>query len=371
MNGFENRLKEDLRLSINQNSFKEVSLFRNYVDFYSNDYLGLSQIEINSSDKTSGSYRVIRGTSIEQLRLERKLKTFFEAETALCFNSGYAANLGVISALCRKSDVILYDDECHASLQDGIKLSFSKAYPYKHNSIEDLERLLKLYGTKNTFIITEGLFSTLGDFPLLDEILYLAEKYKAKLILDEAHSAGLFGHRGIGVISNYSNTRIIAKIITFGKAFGSHGAAVLCSKRVKDYLINFSKPFIYTTALPVSIIKKTDTVLNEEILSVAQHKLQNNILEFNRLIDGIDLVSHDNSPIKTVMFNDAKALKKAENQLQSEGLGVKAMFPSTDSEGKNYLRIILHSFNTTSEIKHLTGLLLSYRPFIKNYVAKT
>lgn len=371
MNDFEKRLDYDLKLRIDQGIFREVSLFNDFVDFYSNDYLGLACLGSYSNKKSIGSSRLIGGTSASHIRLENKLADYFNTDAALCFNSGYAANIGVISSLCKKDDVILYDSACHSSIKDGIKLSYAKSFKFKHNSVDDLERLLKSNSAKHIFIITEGLFSMLGDFPPLDTILFLAEKYKAKVIIDEAHSAGLFGENGKGVVSNYSNARIVAKIVTFGKAFGSHGAAVLCSKKMKDYLINFSRTFIYTTALPSLILEKTESVLEPHLINQKRTELDENIQLFNKLTLKINNVSHPNSPIKIIVFDNKEKLKLAEKELQRQGLGVKAIYSPTVPKGQECLRIIIHSFNSETEIKSLCNLLLSNCTFIKDNVTET
>ena len=371
VNDFEKRLQYDLNLRKDKGIFREITLFNKDVDFYSNDYLGLAKTEIDFNSNSLGASRLIGGTSKSHLLLEKKLSEFFETEASLCFNSGYAANLGVMSTLCKKGDVVLYDADCHSSIKDGIKLSYAKAYKFKHNSISDIERLLKINTAKNIFIITEGLFSMLGDIPPLDEILYLSEKYNAKVIIDEAHSAGVFGRNGKGIVSNYSSSRIVAKVVTFGKAFGSHGAAVLCNERVKSYLINFSRAFIYTTALPENIIQRTINSLKPDVINHQRALLEENISLFNDLTNDLCLVSHDNSPIKIISFKNKEDLKNAERKLHRNGFGVKAIYPPTVPVGKDCLRIIIHSFNSSEEIKKLVKILLPYCSFVKKDVAKT
>ena len=202
MNDFEKRLDKDLKLRLKKGALRQFSLYRDHTDFYSNDYLGLSKVMAGPTEFSLGSSRLIGGTTDSHLRVEHKLADYFNVEAALYFNSGYAANLGAISALCKKGDVVLYDAACHSSIKDGIKLTYANAFKFKHNSVDDLERLLKNKNTNNIFIITEGLFSMLGDVPPLDSILFLAEKYNAKVIIDEAHSAGVFGKYGRGVVSS-------------------------------------------------------------------------------------------------------------------------------------------------------------------------
>ncbi len=371
MSGFERRLKNDLQLRKETGIYRELPDFYGNSDFYSNDYLGLAREPFNMPAPFSGSSRLIGGNTFSHETLEKNVADFFAVEAALCFNSGYSANIGVIPALCKKNDSILYDAACHSSIKDGIRLSYAQAYKFKHNDIADLERLLNNRKGKETFIITEGLFSMLGDVPPLDELLFLAEKYDAKLIIDEAHSAGIFGHQGKGIVSHYSSERIVTKLVTFGKAFGSHGAAILCSDGVKDYLINFARSLIYTTALPAQIIERTKHMLTREDLEERREKLQKNTTLFNRLTVELNSVSHPHSPIKIIQYTNKDKLKEVELKLKDNGIGCKAIYAPTVPEGEECLRIILHSYNSTQEIQQLAVILsLTNCSFIKNNVAK-
>jgi 8-amino-7-oxononanoate synthase len=372
VSGFERKLLSDLQLRKAEGIYRVFPDFDGTVDFYSNDYLGFARLSFETQVPFYCSSRLIGGHSLAYSSLENQVADFFSVESALCFNSGYAANIGVIPALCKKNDTILYDAACHTSIKDGVRLSYAQSFKFKHNDSADLERLLEKRIGKETFIITEGLFSMLGDVPPLDEFLYLAEKYDAKLIIDEAHSAGIFGNNGKGIVAHYSTDRIVAKLVTFGKAFGSHGAAILCSARVKEYLINFARSFIYTTALPAQIIERTRYIIAHNEFSFRREKLEENINLFNRLTAHYKKISHLNSPIKIIQYTDADKLKEIELKLKLNGIGCKAIFAPTVPKGEECLRIILHSFNTPSEIERLCEIIASTNStFVKNNISKT
>ncbi len=238
-----------------------------FTDFCSNDYLGLARSESLlkkveaewqklKSLKTpqllgSGGSRLLAGDSHYAEKLESELAEFYGAESVLLFNSGYAANLGLFSSLAKRGDTILYDELIHASVRDGIRLSPAKSWSFNHNDVNHLEELLKK-AEGAVFVAAEAIYSMDGDECPMSEIVGLCEKYGASFILDEAHSNGLYGKKGQGLaVEKNLHTKIFARLLTFGKAGGCHGAAVAGSANLKNYLVNFSRPFIYTTALPV------------------------------------------------------------------------------------------------------------------------
>ena len=232
------------------------------IDFTSNDYLGLARslelfqaIEQKVSDsafKLNGATgsRLLSGNSDYAEQIENKLSGIFKSEASLLFNSGYAANVGVLSSLPQRGDTILYDALAHACMKDGARLSLAKRFNFKHNDLHDLESKIKL-ATGKVFIAVESIYSMDGDQCPLKDLVDLAEKYGAVIILDEAHSTGVLGDRGAGLaVSLGLENKIDVRIYTFGKAMGIHGACVAGSSTLKDYLINFARPFIYTTARP-------------------------------------------------------------------------------------------------------------------------
>ena len=225
------------------NAFRQLRLPDNKIDFCSNDYLGI--VKNNLINQTSflkhgstGS-RLLAGNYLLIEKTEKILADFHNAEAGLIFNSGYDSNIGLLSCVPQRGDTIIYDYLSHASLRDGIRLSFAKAFSFLHNDLEDLEKKLKA-AVGNIFVVTESVFSMDGDFAPLIKISLLCEKYNASLIIDEAHATGVVGEKGEGLVQHLNlQTKCFARIHTFGKAVGAHGAIILGSKKLKDYLINF------------------------------------------------------------------------------------------------------------------------------------
>ena len=328
------------------------------IDFCSNDYLGLSRLETTTQTTpihTGGSSRLISGTTQLHLDVEQKLADKFGHERALLFNSGYSANCGLFSAIGLKDTIILYDERAHASIKDGVRLSFAKAYTFEHNNTEDLKRLLEKFAKHTVLVVVESLYSMDGDFAPLKEIQLLTQEYNAALIVDEAHTGGLFRDKGYCEYSAMSEVPF-ARIVTFGKAYGSHGACVLGSKTLIDYLINFSRSFIYTTALSSSQVRDIEEKVVHLDVTERQVKLQENISFFRSSAQHLPILSEEKSPIQSIRIQTNAAAKAQEMKLNQAGLNVKAILSPTVPKGQECIRISLHSFNTQSEIKQLIQL---------------
>ncbi|MES2588117.1 MAG: pyridoxal phosphate-dependent aminotransferase family protein [Bacteroidota bacterium] len=342
----------------------------NQVDFFSNDYLGLSRtfVEVKKNpliqNGSTGS-RLISGNSNQAEDLEKFLAHFFETESALVFNSGYDANLGLFSSIGTRNDLIIYDELIHASVRDGIRLSLAKSFSFKHNSLKNLQKKVKLFRGKNPsgdiFVAIESLYSMDGDFAPLYEIAQFCFENNLFLLVDEAHSGGVFGKEGRGLCSELAiNELIFAKIITFGKAYGSHGAVVLGSQKLKDYLINFARSFIYTTALPANhyyilkqLIEFSRTIDFEE----NRANFQKNISLFRGLNARFIQFSSENSPIQILVFENLEKTKNVVKLLSKAGFSVKVILSPTVPKGKERIRICLHSFNTIDEIRKFSEIL--------------
>jgi len=355
------------------------------VDFSSNDYLGFARsgtifqkthqllydrnIAINGA---TGS-RLISGNHNLYPETEDFIANFHQSQSALIFNSGYDANVGFFSSVPQRSDIILYDELCHASIRDGIKLSNAKSYKFAHNDCEDLEKkIIRLQAnyiadenapsTSNNrqpttiYIVTESVFSMDGDSPNLETIAAIAEQYQCLLVLDEAHALGVFGNQntcgGEGLVQQLNlQDKVFARIITFGKGLGCHGAAILGSKLLSDYLINFARSFIYTTGLPphsLATILTAYKQLQEE--NQAVEKLRDNILHFSQTKNQLGLKQifvHGKSAIQSAILPGNDCVKQLAFQLQQKGFDVKAILSPTVPEGQERLRICLHSYNST------------------------
>jgi len=239
---------------------------REYIDFSSNDYLGLSshpklkQASIKALDQfgtSSSASRLLSGDSEIFHRLEERIAKFKAKEAGLVFNSGYQANLGIVSSLWGRGDVVFSDRLAHASIIDGISLSGAKLFRFQHNDLEHLKTLLEKERTKfkQAVIITETVFSMDGDKSDILGLVKLKDKYNCRLMVDEAHSTGIFGQGGSGLVEEYDLADRVDLIMgTFSKALGSFGAYLACSQKIKQYLINKCRSFIYSTALPIPII---------------------------------------------------------------------------------------------------------------------
>ena len=201
-------------------------------DFCSNDYLGLAHSLEQPSTQFAGATgsRLISGNTTAAEELEMTIAQFHGAEAALLFPSGYTANIGLLPAISTRHDTIIYDKLLHASLRDGIGLSQSKAYSFAHNDLTDLERKLQI-AKGEKWVVVESVYSMDGDQAPLEAMAQLCESYDANLIVDEAHGTGVLGQRGEGLVSALGlENKVWARVHTFGKAMGSHGAAVLGSK---------------------------------------------------------------------------------------------------------------------------------------------
>lgn len=349
-----------------QNAFRTLRLPTGKIDFCSNDYLGIAkQSTVNQQPVTSNQHlssgstgsRLLAGNYPLIEEVEQQIAAFHQSEMALIFNSGYDANIGLLSCVPQKGDTILYDFLSHASIRDGIRLSQAQSFTFLHNNLDDLERRLR-QSVGNTFVVTESVFSMDGDTCPLQEIVALCQQYNAYLIIDEAHATGVIGNRGEGLVQHLNlQQKIFARVHTFGKACGCHGAVVLGSSVLRDYLINFARPFIYSTSLPphsVAIIKKSYEIFP---LMMAERKhLQTLIAYFQSAqIRYEKLVS--TTPIQVVIIEGNDEVKSVADLLQENGLDVRPILYPTVPKGKERLRVVLHSFNTLEEVEKLVGLL--------------
>ncbi|HSZ25461.1 MAG TPA: pyridoxal phosphate-dependent aminotransferase family protein, partial [Cytophagaceae bacterium] len=277
------------------------------------------------------------------------------AEKVLLMNSGYNANIAILSSVPKKGDTIIYDELIHASLKDGSRLSFASRFPFKHNDLEDLEGKLKK-GTGNLFVVLESVYSMDGDTAPLSELVDLCEKYGAHIILDEAHSTGIFGINGNGIACDLNiEYRIFARIYTFGKGMGIHGACLAGSKILMDYLVNFSRPFIYTTALPLHSVASVKCSFdyvrkNPELARSLSEKIGNFKNNLSSKIVDSKFYIDSFSPIQVFRMPGNAEAKKIATLLQRKNMDIRAILSPTVKEGEERIRICLHTFNTQEEL---------------------
>ena len=237
-----------------------------YLDFSSSNYIGfrddrrIIDAAIDALEKYgmgSGASRVVVGTASLYKELEELIASEKKKEAALIFNSGYDANLGIISTIIGKNDVVFCDKLNHASIYDGIRLSGAKMIRFRHNDMKDLENKLRMFrkGYKRALIVVDSVFSMDGDKANLVEIVRLKEKYDVTLMIDEAHGGGVLGEEGLGLAEELGILESIdINMGTFSKAYGSQGAYVAASKEVIDYLINHCRSLVYTTSMPPVVV---------------------------------------------------------------------------------------------------------------------
>ncbi len=389
MSDFPKKLQSKLEQRAKTNSLRKLTSQNKLVDFSSNDYLGFSKsktifakahqylIDYNLQQNGATGSRLLSGNKELHEEVEKQLATFFNVETTLLFNSGYDANIGLFSSVPQRGDVILYDEFIHASIRDGIRLSNAKAFSFKHNDLDALKIILKRYselvsGSHETeiYVATESVFSMDGDSPDLVAISKLCKKYKTHLIVDEAHAVGVLGKKGCGLVKEFNlEKEVFATIVTFGKAMGCHGAAIIGSKDLKNYLINFSRSFIYTTALPPHALATIKIAFDELVYEHSrseefqQEKLQNNIQYFNQqlLINSQQLnFIESNSAIHCCIIRGNKKVKNIAAQLQQKGFDVKPILSPTVPISQERLRICLHAYNSKQEIDEVLKLLTTF-----------
>jgi len=350
------------------NSLRTLVLNKNGVDFFSNDYLGLARSEkifeathsliSNGNQIKNGSTgsRLISGNHSIHTELESNLANIHKSESALLFNSGYDANLGLFSCVPQRHDVVFYDELIHASIRDGIRLSNSKSFSFKHNDFKNLaHKICKLENVEEIYIVTESVFSMDGDTPKIKQLIKLSKQYNCKLIIDEAHALGVFG---LGIIQEKQlENDIFARIITFGKGLGCHGAVVLGSSELKNYLINFSRSFIYTTALSAHSVVTIKLAYHElQSNSIAIDALQSNILHFKSVCKSLTLdhlFTQSNSAIQSCIINDNNTVKLVANKIIDKGFNVKAILYPTVPANEERIRFCIHNYNTKEEISNL------------------
>jgi 8-amino-7-oxononanoate synthase len=339
------------------------------IDFASNDYLGLARSPFLAAavfqewEKhpspfnglgSTGS-RLLTGNSAYAEALEKKMAHFHGFETGLIFNCGYMANVGLLSAITSQKSIIFFDVAIHASMHDGIRLSRAKAFPFRHNDLHSLENRLK-HGPdeEDRFICIESIYSTDGSIAPLVEISHLAKKYGAHLIVDEAHAVGVYGPAGRGLTAHYNLTKdVFAQVTTFGKALGTHGAVVLGNQTLKQALINFATPYIYTTALPFHTLAAIQCSYDFfPKMTFERDQLQKHIQLFRSVYPHSSLTH-----IQSLKIKGNEAAKNLAQTAFKQGLDIRPLLSPTVKRGQESLRICLHAFNTESELTQLLNFI--------------
>lgn len=370
-----NRTIDDLRFI---SSTKAIDKEGNeFLVFGTNNYLGLTHHPdvINASKKASNygtgstGSRLTTGASFEARELEENLSKFKTTESTLIFNTGYMANLGIIYTLTKENDIIFSDQLNHASIIDGTRISKAKVRVYKHKDAKDLENLIqteikelkeKNINSSNFFIVTDGVFSMDGDIAPLPELVEIANKYNCCLIIDDAHATGVIGKTGKGTVEYYKDKTGIdltesvdLQIGTLSKALASEGGFVCGKQAYIDYLINKSRPFIFSTALSPSTIASANAALNllkknsNEYLT----KLKNNTKLMRNLLKegGLNVIDGE-TPIIPIIIGPADLTNRFSKELEKEGILVSAIRPPSVPKGESRLRLTVIATHTKEEI---------------------
>ena len=362
-------------------------------DFCSNDYLSLSKnpellqdwihfLKKTSPPLSSSASRLIAGYHHLHEVVEKQLCDFFVSQSGLLFNSGYVANQGILSCLAREEGSLVFSDELnHASIIDGIALSKAEYKIFRHRDMNHLESLLKKDGQgsrriKRKIVVSESLFSMDGDLAPIEELYELSSRYGAFLILDEAHAGGVLGPKGGGhwlsFGDNSSNCESnksksfqkenLLRVFTFGKAFGAYGAFVACSLEVRDFLVNFCRPFIFSTALPpalLGLIQLSVNLVESSKGDALRNELYTKITFLRKALSPICSfgTSMKQSPILPLLLFEKEKVLSISKALLEDGFELPAIRYPSVAKGKERLRLSVHAKHSWEDLHLLVERL--------------
>lgn len=357
-------LQERLRQREEQDALRRLYIAAGKIDFASNDYLGLVKNASLHADPAAASgatgSRLLSGNSTQAEQLESLIAAFHKVPAALLFNSGYDANLGLLSAIPAKSDTILYDKLSHASLRDGIRLSLAKSFSFAHNDMDDLRSKIK-HASGNIFIVTESVFSMDGDTCPLNDLVRISEEAGAHVVIDEAHATGVIGEKGEGLVQQLGlEQKIFARIHTFGKALGCHGAVILGSEQLKTCLLNFARSLIYTTALPPhSLALIGDSY--RQFPSMQQERAQ--LYKLAQIVASWDIPFQtlpSETAIQAIIAPGNAYARMMAGYLQAKDFEIRPILYPTVPKDTERLRLVLHAYNSEEELERLRKTLWQF-----------
>lgn len=336
---------------------------RKVITLSSNNYLGLTvhprlrQAAIEAIERYgvgSGAVRTIAGTMTLHQELEEKLARFKHTEASLTMQSGYATNLGVISALMQEGDVIISDELNHASIIDGIRLCKSPRKVFRHKDMADLRRVLEeSQGANKIMVVTDGVFSMDGDIAPLAEIVELAEKYGAFVMVDDAHASGVLGKNGRGSVSHFGlEGRVALQIGTLSKGIGALGGYVACSQDLRDFLLNRARPVLFSTSHPPAVVATCIAALDilESDNSLVE-RLWENTSFFKKGLEQLGFnTGRSETPITPVIVGAGAQAVKLSTRLFEEGVFAQAIVYPTVAVDKCRVRTIVTALHTNEEL---------------------
>ncbi|MFV2028733.1 8-amino-7-oxononanoate synthase [Neisseria sp. S1] len=365
----EQQRKQAYRCLIARRATQPPYLERNgkrYLNFGGNDYLGLShdpeiicawQQALSCYGIGSGGSPLVSGHTEAHATLEQQLQQWLGYERALLFSSGYSANQAVLLGLLRQDDILLADKLCHASMQEAAALSPALYRRFTHQRYDILAQQLETYADNSVLIASEGVFSMDGDCADIPQLCALSRRYGALLLLDDAHGIGILGEEGRGSAAAAGEHPDIL-IITFGKAVGSMGAAVLCNHETAEYLTQFARHLIYSTAIPPAQAVALSTAFQRiREADGLRAKLQQNITRFRAGIRQLGMAERllpSQTAIQPLICGSNQAALDAAEKLSAQGLYVPAIRPPTVPQGQARLRITL---TAAHEAEHIDALL--------------
>lgn len=335
---------------------------RQLISMASNNYLGLAnhpavrQAAIEAIEQWgvgAGAARLISGNMAPHVQLEEDLAQFKQVEATLTFGTGYSTNLGLIPSLIDRDGLILADRYCHASLIDACRLTKAKLRVFHHNDVEHLERLLKKRGKAcPTLVVTEGVFSMDGDLAPLPDLLTLCQHHDATLLIDDAHGTGVMGLKGRGTVEHFGlNPKDVIQMGTLSKAIGTSGGYVAGTTSLKEYLINTSKAFIYTTAQPPAIAAATSAsiqiIQNEP--DRRQRLWDNRNYLYSELKNMGFQLTNTQSPILPLIVKSSETAMKMSQALNEAGIFVPAIRPPTVPKNSSRLRLAICSEHSNEQ----------------------
>jgi glycine C-acetyltransferase/8-amino-7-oxononanoate synthase len=340
----------------------------------SNNYLGLAdhpRVREAAAEAAmrygvgAGASRLISGNMTVHRRLEAELADFEGSEACLLFGSGYLANAGIISTLAREGDVVLSDSLNHASIVDGCRLAKARTFVYDHCDVEHLEYGLREAAGRAALIVTDGVFSMDGDVAPLPEIVELARRYDARVMVDEAHGTGALGPGGRGAVAAAALEDEVDVVVgTLGKSLGSYGAYVCCDSEMAEYLVNSARTLIFSTALPPPAVAGALAAL-DLLRSSPQRvdKLQRNarVLRESLREEGLHTGESDTQIVPLVVGDAAAAMTACEKALK-KGVFAQAIRPPTVPDGTSRLRLAVMASHTGAELRQAAKALASVMP---------